>query len=173
MLPVQPTVCSNQMHRIKSHDCTGMKGMQINDCACMLVPDIALGTKWNVNLFALLIHTHQKYMMSCIPQRHRRLSRLLSACMKGGWGQDYTVFWDIWYFILIGPYAEKLFYNVTHTPYGGTSYAWAADGFYRFQWNTADKWNKALLSIHPKELLEKRQKNLGNLEYSLSTKCNL
>ena len=49
------------------------------------------GTKWNVNLFAFLIHAHQKYVTSCIPRQHgpyTRLARpLLSTCVKGGWGR--------------------------------------------------------------------------------------
>ena len=32
-VPAHCIVRANQMHGIKSHDCVGMKGMQINDCA--------------------------------------------------------------------------------------------------------------------------------------------
>ena len=32
-VPAHCIVRANQMHGIKSHDCAGMKGMQINDCA--------------------------------------------------------------------------------------------------------------------------------------------
>ena len=32
-VPVHCIVRANQMHGIKSHDCAGMTGMQINDCA--------------------------------------------------------------------------------------------------------------------------------------------
>ena len=40
---MQPTVHANQ-------DCAGMNGMHINGlCVCTLVPDITLGTQWNVN----------------------------------------------------------------------------------------------------------------------------
>ena len=32
-VPAHCIVRANQMHGIESHDCAGMKGMQINDCA--------------------------------------------------------------------------------------------------------------------------------------------
>ena len=82
--------------QIKSHDCVGMTGMQINDETSVFVHvrDRTLGTQWNITLiyFVFLIHAHQKYVISCMPQQHRpytRLSRpLLSACAKGGWARD-------------------------------------------------------------------------------------
>ena len=58
------------------------------------VRNITLGIQWNVNLFAFLIHAHQKYVTSYIPRQHgpyTRLARpLLSAWVKGGWARDYT-----------------------------------------------------------------------------------
>ena len=64
-VPAHCIVRANQMHGIKSHDCAGMKGMQINDYArARSYPS----TKWNVNIFAFLIHAHQKYVTSCIPR---------------------------------------------------------------------------------------------------------
>ena len=53
-VPAHCIVRANQMHGIKSHDCAGMKGMQINDCA-----HVRSNVKFN---FAFLIHTHQKYV---------------------------------------------------------------------------------------------------------------
>ena len=80
--------------RIKSHDCAGMTGTQINDCVrarlYAIEPLVPNGT---LIYFALLNHTHQKYVTSCIPRRHgpyTRLSRpLLSVCVKRGWARDY------------------------------------------------------------------------------------
>ena len=48
-VPVHYIVRTNQMHGIKSYDCAGMKGMQINDCAHVIVPEIA-PVQWNVSI---------------------------------------------------------------------------------------------------------------------------
>ena len=79
--------------RIKSHDSSGMNGMQINHCACLYTL-LILGTQWNVNLFAFLIHAH-------VPEiRHTFLGDTgpihvcpdpFSPCVKGGWARDYCL----------------------------------------------------------------------------------